>query len=396
MYSKSKGRKASKGSVQIKNSNGRLQLVFSFGGRRHYLSLGFDDTPANRKLAELKAREIELDILSGHFEGTDKYRPASALSTNERITPISTPKPTLAELWDKFLEYKSPQCSENTMTYMYGVYTSYLQKLPSHNLDDAPQIRDFVLKTFPLESGKRFITRLSACCKWAMKSSMLSDNPFDGMAAEIKISKASTAKGFKDINPFSLEERDAIIKAIATDQFCPAKSGFKHSRYAPLIKFLFSTGCRPSEAVALEWKHVSRDFKMITFEQVLIRTKSGMKIREGLKTQERRKFPCNDSLQTILRDIKPKEAKSDDWVFPSPENKSIDLNNFRNRTWKKVLKGLELEYRKLYQTRHTFITHALEVGKLDAKDVARLVGNSPEVIYRHYAGNKRELFVPEF
>jgi integrase len=35
-------------------------------------------------------------------------------------------------------------------------------------------------------------------------------------------------------------------------------------------------------------------------------------------------------------------------------------------------------------------------GGLDVKDVARLVGNSPEVIYRHYAGNKRDLFVPEF
>ncbi len=83
-------------------------------------------------------------------------------------------------------------------------------------------------------------------------------------------------------------------------------------------------------------------------------------------------------------------------MFPSPDGKPIDLNNFRNRTWKTVLKGLGIEYRKLYQTRHTFITHALEVGKLDAKDVARLVGNSPEIIYRHYAGNKRELFVPEF
>ncbi|MEM9219474.1 MAG: DUF3596 domain-containing protein [Cyanobacteria bacterium P01_F01_bin.150] len=106
MYSKSKkGRKSSKGSVQIKNSNGRLQVVFNFGGKHHYLSLGFDDTPANCKLAEIKAREIKLDILSGHFEGTEKDKPASTLSTNESVTPISTPKPILTELWEKFLEY---------------------------------------------------------------------------------------------------------------------------------------------------------------------------------------------------------------------------------------------------------------------------------------------------
>jgi site-specific recombinase XerD len=52
-------------------------------------------------------------------------------------------------------------------------------------------------------------------------------------------------------------------------------------------------------------------------------------------------------------------------------------------------------YLPLYNARHTFITLALENG-LDAKDISRLVGNSPEIIYKHYAGSKRELFVPEF
>jgi hypothetical protein len=38
----------------------------------------------------------------------------------------------------------------------------------------------------------------------------------------------------------------------------------------------------------------------------------------------------------------------------------------------------------------------LENG-LDAKDVARLVGNSPEIIYKHYAGiNSTKLEIPEF
>jgi integrase len=60
--------------------------------------------------------------------------------------------------------------------------------------------------------------------------------------------------------------------------------------------------------------------------------------------------------------------------------------NLLDRVWKLVLEKRGIEYR----TRHTFITLALENG-LDAQDVARLVGNSPEVIYRHYAGNKREL-----
>jgi hypothetical protein len=82
-------RKASKGTVQIKNSNERLQLVFSYTGKRHYLSTGFTDTPANRKLAEMKARQIELDILCGNFDTTlAKYKPELLLST---VTPTLNP-----------------------------------------------------------------------------------------------------------------------------------------------------------------------------------------------------------------------------------------------------------------------------------------------------------------
>lgn len=82
-------------------------------------------------------------------------------------------------------------------------------------------------------------------------------------------------------------------------------------------------------------------------------------------------------------------------IFPGIKQGYLDFDSFRKNVWKRILTNLEFEYKKLYQTRHTFITLALENG-LDAKDVARLVGNSPEVIYRYYAGNKRELFVPEF
>jgi len=70
MYSKDTQRKASKGSVQIKNSNGRLQLVFSHASKRHYLSLGLPDNKLNRKAAEARAKLIESDIAYDRFDET--------------------------------------------------------------------------------------------------------------------------------------------------------------------------------------------------------------------------------------------------------------------------------------------------------------------------------------
>jgi integrase len=127
--------KASKGSVQIKVSNSRLQLVFSHAGKRHYLSLGFSDTTEARALAEMKASQIRMDMISGHFDETlAKYKPEPILPT-VAVTPISTPEnPSLAELWERFVEYKRPQCSENTMMFVYGHFTKYLHKLPTRDL----------------------------------------------------------------------------------------------------------------------------------------------------------------------------------------------------------------------------------------------------------------------
>jgi integrase len=369
-------------------------------GKRHCLSLGFPDTTVNRKLAEMRAREIELDMVSGNFDPTlAKYKPHVALAIESPdLTPKITPKVSLAVLWASFVEYKRPQCSENTMYYVYQHFTTYMEKLPTHDLSKAGEIRDFSVQTFPLESCKRFIVRLSACCDWARKSKLIDENPFTGMAKEIKPPKSQRKTEEEDINPFSIEERDRILLAIAENTFCNKHSGFKHSFYAPYVEFMFMTGCRPSEAIALQWRHISKDFKIISFEQAVIETGKGRKLREGLKTQERRRFPCNQKLQALLQSIKPANCTPDTLVFPGYTGVYLDTKSFRKSIWKAVLTGLEIEYRKPYQTRHTFITLALDsmYGGLDVKDVARLVGNSPEVIYRHYAGNKRDLFVPEF
>ncbi|WP_258003945.1 site-specific integrase [Fischerella thermalis] len=101
-------------------------------------------------------------------------------------------------------------------------------------------------------------------------------------------------------------------------------------------------------------------------------------------------------MATLLKSIKGNTVCADAKVFPSPEGGWIDIHNLTNRGWKSILTKLDgIEYRKLYQTRHTFITLALD-NKMDVKDVAKLVGNSPEVIHRHYAGQSRKIVVPDF
>jgi integrase len=127
----------------------------------------------------------------------------------------------------------------------------------------------------------------------------LTHSPFAGMASGIKIPKGQQGDD-DDIYPFSAEERDAILEAFRTDQVCSKHARVKHSYYYPFLNFLFKTGCRPSEAIALQWKHVTKNYSQIRFVQAVVESEEGRVCKAGLKTQERRDFPCNQSLTGVL------------------------------------------------------------------------------------------------
>ncbi|MBA2748022.1 MAG: tyrosine-type recombinase/integrase [Tatlockia sp.] len=376
--------KRSRGSVGLEAKEGRLRLRLPrslFNGRQTYLSLMIDDTKLNRKLAEQKVHQIELDILSGNFDFTlAKYKPKTHLAIVENILPKHEIR--LTDLWAKYQTFKQPNCGHGTWL-TYKLQARYLEKCPHKLLEESQQIFEWITSNIPAESAKRLLVQLSACCNWAIKSSLITANPFNGLANEIKIKKISTEDN--DINPFSKDERNAIVAAFK------ANSYYKH--YANYVQFLFLTGARPSEVVALQWKHISN--KSICFEQAVVWSVKGLVLKDGLKTQNKRMFPVNAQLLQLLDEIRiGLDVNPNDLVFPAPTGKWIDIRNFRTRAWKTIMDSLDMEYRKPYQTRHTFVTMALEAD-VSIPQIARWVGNSPQVIMECYAGTIRKVTVPE-
>lgn len=289
--------KLPKGSVGVESFRERLRLRLPrqiYGGRQKYFSLGLADTPENRKVAELKARQIELDIISNNFDATlAKYRPESVRVLEKLRKPKATPN--LAELWEAYTEYRRPQIAETTLKIQYATVCSHIGKLPTRSIEDAVRIRDFLVANLSRDAAKRTLTQISACCEWSWESALIESNPFRGMAKKIKIVKDD----LYSIDPFTAEERNTIIAAFEAHP--------TFSFYAPFVKFLFATGCRTGEAIALKWKHVSFDCKTITFCESV---STQLKIRKDCKTHKSRLFPCNASLQALLLSIKPEFCDS--------------------------------------------------------------------------------------
>ncbi|WP_310487598.1 Arm DNA-binding domain-containing protein [Chamaesiphon sp. VAR_69_metabat_338] len=243
---------------KVKVSNGRLQIVFTYQGDRKYLSLGTSNSRRNRQDAETVRLWIESDITASRFDSS-RFDPS--LAKYKRRSPgepeqLPTEDITLLELWERFTDYKRPQLFQTTIAKDFERVRLNLKKLPFDRIDEAVSIRDYLVNNTSPNTTKRVLSRLSAACVWGMVSKLVADNPFTGMSADIMLEKNDDEH---DIKAVTTDERDRIIQ-----QFID-----RGSHYALLVEFLFRTGCRPSEAIALQVKYIGKDYRSIAFSQAI-------------------------------------------------------------------------------------------------------------------------------
>ena len=303
--------RATKGTISIENVKGRLRMRFRAHRRQFTLTMGLSDTPEHRTHCKAIAAQIERDIVYGHFDSTlCKYKPAHLQAAKG--------SENLADLWERFTAHKKTQIAPTTLIVTYAHIKAHIERLPKKRLSDAANIKEHLLSTLKPYHCKHVLMMLSACCTWAVKAKLISENPFAGMAKEIRVPKDSRTH----IDPFSAEERDTILAAIDSHP--------KYAHYAPFVRFLFFTGCRTSEAIGLKWKHI--DARRILFCDTLTLA-CGKHIAKGTKTGEAREFPINAQLKALLSSIKRQDAKPDEFVFTVKKGRPIHALTFFNCVW---------------------------------------------------------------
>jgi integrase len=199
----------------------------------------------------------------------------------------------------------------------------------------------------------------------AMVWGMLDANP-----AKLGVDNPSPRR--REQRPFeSWAELDAVSANLA-------------SRHRPMVIFAAATGLRPAEWIALEWRDIDVEARVVYVHRSF--TKGRLKYP---KTEtSRRAVP----LQTIaLEAIKQQPSSGQSaLVFPAERGGYLDLHNFRNREWKpaQIAAGIE-PLRRIYDLRHTFATFALRAG-ISTFDLSRYMGASLTMIDRHYGHLARD------
>jgi len=284
------------------------------------------------------------------------------------------------QLWLRYSDFQRRQVAYSTHKRDYNKIAQRLVIMP--DLPTAVAIRDWLLENYSAETTRRTLVQLNACCQWAVESEFIDRNPFAGLTRHIRRKQNPTTW-----TAFTVAERDAIIAAF--DQEKPF--------YAPWTKFLFHTGCRPEEGAGLRWQHITPDCSTIHF---CTATPVDIGIDQETKTHRNRFFPCNSRLQSLLRSIQPVRVDRSDRIFKGPRGGIFNYNNYERRHWIPIVtalveQGQVMQFLPEGHMRHTWITLALDAG-MSVNDVAYLAGNSPNIIYKHYASKSRVSHVPEF
>jgi integrase len=369
--------KSAKGTVGIESFRERLRLRLPrqlFDGKQKYLYLGLPDTILNRKAAEAKVKLIESDIAMERFDATlAKYGQRQVQP--EPQAPAAAQAPKLIPLWQQFFDHKRSGLKPKTIE-KYDNLTKLFAKLGDLRVTDALEVKKKLESVTTLSRTKDALMYLSAACKWGAKHGLVMGNPFEGMAQELPKHRYQI-----DPNPnaFTEVERDLVLAAFRGDQ----RRGMNYRHYAAFVEFLFGVGCRPSEAIGLKWQHVSEDCHFIEFVGSLVQIGNQRVHSEGSKNNRTRRIAVSQSVQALLKKIKPKSCSPDMLVFPGPDGDSINYRNFSRRAWDKVVDSIKAETTP-YSCRDTFITLQLLKG-VPSTVIAKWCDTSTQMIDKNYA-----------
>lgn len=174
------------------------------------------------------------------------------------------------------------------------------------------------------------IVPLKTMFKWAAKWHYLWVNPI----TDLKKPKYETP----EMDFLTPEEGHRLLKAV--DDF-----------NRPMLLFALMTGVRPGELIAIRWKDVDLERRLVSVRYTLDQGK----LLAPKTDNARRRIPLPAELVAALEQHKKSWiANPLGLIFVSPSGAPIDLSNWRKRVFHPALEKAGLRHIRTYDLRHTY------------------------------------------
>ena len=369
-------------SIRARQDNGLLFFDFRFQGSRCREQTLLQDTPANRKRLEKALALIESEIKAGTFDyaktfpgsrSAAKANGPAATSPTSRVSPPTqvavAAAVVAAPVTPAFRDFVSTWLAEHQIEWRRSHIKVLNSTLDGHLL---PAFGDKPVGTITKSDVFAFRAKLAE--KPGRTGDKLSAKRINNILAVMRqvmadaaerhsfVSPLATVKPLKvrksDVEPFTLEEVDRILKTVRMDW-----------RDYLLVRFL--TGMRTGEVNGLKWKYIDFVARLILIRETFVLGEDEYTKTDSSQRDIQMSQPVFDALKRQWE----VSGKLSEYVFCNREGHPIDNKNFSDRVWYPLLRHLGLAKRRPYQMRHTAATLWLASGEAP-EWVARQLGHS--------------------
>jgi integrase len=363
--------------VELRDTSIRIKFVLDGETIRERLTVNGKSmlpTPANIKYATRLSAQVQQAIATNTFS-FERFFPES------KRAKVEVPaEETFGKAADTWLATQG-RLSDATKD-QYGTACRFWKKL----LGEKVALRSITHKdlaskigSYPWPSGKthnNYMIALRGIMELEYRGADSVHNPVNG------IENMSVVKKLPD--PLTTDERNAILDVL--------QDKYDIRVYAYFL-FMFFTGMRPEEAIALRWSDI--DWKNQIARVQRVRTFKGSE-RDGSKTHAVRDVDLVPQAVQALMLMKPftfmlaterdgdEDTSADIFQNPNTRRPWHDERSQRDHYWKPTLKKLGIRWRRPYNTRHTFATSALMTGAPPAY-IADQLGHSLKMLLERYA-----------
>lgn len=344
-----------------------MWITFYHLSKRHRRSLNLDDNKANRKLAlTVIIPEIQYKLNSGTFFEVDK-----------------STIPTVGEYSNISFELHSNQRKETTKYDYESSFRLHINptfgdmRMDSIKPSDIGLWQNKLLDTLSPRRVRNIRAVLNTFFQDALRDGIIDKNPM----MMVKIPKIEKV----EVKPFTIQELTLIIQEAKDD-------------IQTFVALGFLTGMRSGEMIGLRWDDIDFSRREISVKRTIKMGKiSTPKTHSSVRT-----IDILDQLFPYLEEQYKRTAAYRGYVFLNKElTHYYDIKRIRETHWKNLLKKLNIEYRTIYQMRHTFATVMIEHGE-DILWVSHMLGHTDTSMtlqmyakYRKQDQKKRATFLKE-
>ena len=353
------------GSVRARQDNGLLFFDFRYEGERCREQTLLPDTPPNRKKMERALQTIEAEIKAGTFDYAASFpnskrfkrKADAAASPPQPVVPVAAAAAVSVASTPAFRDFVTTWLAEHQVEWRRSHIKVLNSTLDGHLL---PAFGDKPVGTITKSDVLNFRAKLAE--KPGRIGTKLSAKRINNVLAVMRqvmadaadthrfTSPFSNVKPLKvrkvDIQPFTLEEVDRILKTVRMD-------------WRDYLQVRFLTGMRTGEVNGLKWKYVDFERRLILIRETFVLGED-----EYTKTDSsQRDVQMSQPVYEALKRQWEVSGKLSAYVFCNREGHPIDNKNFSDRVWYPLLRHLGLAQRRPYQMRHTAATLWLASGE---------------------------------